>query len=46
VWPESSGTVADDLAVGHEGKAQELDLDRRKGEDLWKILVLAPLTVH
>jgi phospholipid/cholesterol/gamma-HCH transport system substrate-binding protein len=46
VWPESSGTVAYDLAVGHEGKAQELDLDRRKGENLWKILVLAPLTVR
>ena len=48
-WPETSGTVAYDLAVGDGGGAggtQELDVNQGKGEDLWKILVLAPLAVR
>jgi phospholipid/cholesterol/gamma-HCH transport system substrate-binding protein len=48
-WPETSGTVAYDLAVGDGGdgdKTEELDLSEGKGEDLWKILVLAPLAVR
>jgi phospholipid/cholesterol/gamma-HCH transport system substrate-binding protein len=48
-WPETSGTVAYDLAVGDgadRGKTEELDVSEGKGEDLWKILVLAPLAVR
>ena len=48
-WPETSGTVAYDLAVGDGGDGgatQELDMSDGKGEDLWKILVLAPLAVR
>ena len=51
-WPETSGTVAYDLAVGDDGErgdggeTQELDVSEGKGEDLWKILVLAPLAVR
>jgi len=48
-WPETSGTVAYDLAVGDgadRGKTEELDISEGKGEDLWKILVLAPLAVR
>jgi phospholipid/cholesterol/gamma-HCH transport system substrate-binding protein len=48
-WPETSGTVAYDLAVGDGGaggETQELDVSEGKGEDLWKILVLAPLAVR
>jgi len=46
VWPETGGTVAYDLAVGRSDRAHELDLENGKGEDLWKILVLAPLSVR
>lgn len=45
-WPESSGTVAYDLAVGRDVKNDQLDLNGGKGEDLWKILVMAPLAVR
>jgi phospholipid/cholesterol/gamma-HCH transport system substrate-binding protein len=45
-WPQSSGTVAYDLAVGRGGRTQELDLENGKSENLWKILVLAPLAVR
>jgi len=48
-WPETGGTVAYDLAVGDGGdvgETQDLDVSERKGEDLWKILVLAPLAVR
>lgn len=48
-WPETSGTVAYDLAVGDgaaRGQTEELDVSEGKGEDLWKILVLAPLAVR
>jgi len=45
-WLESSGTVAYDLAVGRPGNDHELDLGNQKGEDLWQILVLAPLAVR
>lgn len=45
VWPESSGTVAYDLAIG-KGDGDPLDLTGSgdsEGDDLWKILLLAPL---
>jgi len=45
-WPETGGTVAYDLAVGGGGDTRELDVREGKGEDLWKILVLAPLAVR
>ena len=46
-WPDTGGTVAFDLAVGSEGgDAHELDLTEGKEDDLWKILVLAPLAVR
>jgi len=48
-WPETGGTVAYDLAVGdgeYDGETEELDVSEGKGEDLWKILVLAPLGVR
>lgn len=45
-WPASGGTVAYDLAVGRNSETHELDLTDGKGEDLWKILVLAPLAVR
>ena len=46
VWPGSRGTVAYDLAVGRGDDSIDLtDRTARKnqGDDLWKILVLAPL---
>jgi len=46
IWPETGGTVAYDIAVGRSDRAHELDLENGKGEDLWKILVLAPLAVR
>ncbi|RHW26323.1 MCE family protein [Nocardioides immobilis] len=48
-WPQTGGTVAYDLAVGDgadRGKTKELDVSEDKGEELWKILVLAPLAVR
>ncbi len=48
-WPETGGTVAYDLAVGDGGdggETHELDVTEGKGEELWKILVLAPLAVR
>lgn len=45
-WPDSSGTVAYDLAVGRGGRTHELDVNQGKEEDLWKILLLAPLAVR
>jgi len=47
-WPSTSGAVAYDLAVGRpDDHDDELDLtEHKKGEDLWQILVLAPLTVR
>lgn len=41
VWPESDGTVAYDLAVGRGDDS--IDLDDEDRDELWKILVLAPL---
>lgn len=53
IWPDSSGTVAYDLAVGRAHDAgtdtAALDLtanDKSEGDDLWKILVLAPLAAR
>ncbi|KQY56418.1 MCE family protein [Nocardioides sp. Root140] len=46
VWPETSGTVAYDLAVGQGGDPDRTRSDGTEqpgGEELWKILVLAPL---
>lgn len=46
IWPASGGTVAYDLAVGRGGDATALDLpagETADADDLWKILVLAPL---
>ncbi|MCR1785135.1 MCE family protein [Nocardioides carbamazepini] len=55
VWPDSSGTVAYDLAVGRgddaaapapvAGPGGDTDTDTG-GDELWKILVLAPLGVR
>lgn len=45
-WPQSSGTVAYDLAMGRGGITDQLDLKNGEGDDLWKILVLAPLAVR
>ena len=45
-WPETSGTVAYDLAVGRGDRTHELDVNQGKEEDLWKILVLAPLAAR
>jgi phospholipid/cholesterol/gamma-HCH transport system substrate-binding protein len=45
-WPETGGTVAYELAVGRNDDTHELVFADKKGEDLWKILVLAPLTVR
>ena len=46
IWPETGGTVAYDLAVGRSDRTHELDVGNEEGEDLWKILVLAPLSVQ
>ncbi|MCX6399732.1 MAG: MCE family protein [Propionibacteriales bacterium] len=49
VWPDSSGTVAYDLAVGRGDDTTALDLtdgDKSEGDELWKILVLAPLAAR
>jgi phospholipid/cholesterol/gamma-HCH transport system substrate-binding protein len=52
VWPDSSGTVAYDLAVGHgDGTTTatapaSADAPETGGDELWKILVLAPLGVR
>ncbi|HVK29922.1 MAG TPA: MlaD family protein [Nocardioides sp.] len=49
VWPASSGTVAYDLAVGRgDGSAaKDVTTGRSVGaDDLWKILVLAPLEAN
>jgi phospholipid/cholesterol/gamma-HCH transport system substrate-binding protein len=46
IWPETGGRVAYDLAVGRSDRTHELDLENGKDEDLWKILVLAPLSVR
>lgn len=48
VWPDSSGTVAYDLAVGRgDGTTTTTTgTDATGGDELWKILVLAPLGVR
>ncbi|NYI45202.1 phospholipid/cholesterol/gamma-HCH transport system substrate-binding protein [Nocardioides aromaticivorans] len=49
VWPASSGTVAYDLAVGRgdDTAAKDVTTGRSaKADDLWKILVLAPLEAN
>jgi len=46
MWPETGGTVTYDLGVGRSEKTHEPDIENNKGEDLWKILVLAPLSVR
>ena len=46
VWPETAGAVAYDLAVGGRVDAHHLDLHEGKEEDMWKILVLAPLAAR
>ncbi|MFC7502737.1 MCE family protein [Nocardioides sp. GCM10030258] len=43
-WPDTSGSVAYDLAIGRGGDKSDLDVDEGKEEELWKILVLAPLS--
>lgn len=47
IWPETGGTVAYDLAVGRAGDRTPATgpapTDDTEGDDLWKILVLAPL---
>lgn len=45
VWPESSGTVAYDLAIGKSDGDQlgATGSGDTEGDDLWKILLLAPL---
>jgi len=45
VWPATSGTVAYDIAVGSTDAAAPQPAEKN-GEDLWQILVLAPLTVQ
>lgn len=45
-WPVTGGTVAYDLAIGDGGRTRELDVNKGKEADLWKILVLAPLAVQ
>ncbi|TQK68369.1 MCE family protein [Nocardioides sp. SLBN-35] len=51
-WPDSSGTVAYDLAVGHgDGTTTatapaSAGAPETGGDELWKILVLAPLGVR
>lgn len=46
VWPQTGGSVAYDLMVGRRGTSDELDTTRHPKEELWKILVLAPLSVR
>lgn len=49
MWPDSRGTVAYDLAIGQGGETDTLDLaagDESQGDELWKILLLAPLTTR
>lgn len=49
VWPDTSGSVAYDLAVGRGGQSDPLALTDdpdNEGDDLWKILVLAPLAIR
>ncbi len=49
VWPASSGTVAYDLAVGRGDAAAAKDVTTGRSadaDDLWKILVLAPLEAN
>lgn len=49
VWPDSSGTVAYDLAVGRGDDITAPNLadgDKTEGDELWKILVLAPLATR
>ncbi|KRA27870.1 MULTISPECIES: MCE family protein [unclassified Nocardioides] len=49
IWPDSSGSVAYDLAVGRGEDASApglTDGDTTEGDDLWKILVLAPLATR
>ncbi|HWU22303.1 MAG TPA: MlaD family protein [Nocardioides sp.] len=46
VWPQTGGSVAYDLMVGRRGSADELDVRHDTKEELWKILVLAPLSVR
>jgi phospholipid/cholesterol/gamma-HCH transport system substrate-binding protein len=46
IWPDSSGTVAYDIAVGRSDDSAPRDVtsgQQADEEDLWKILVLAPL---
>lgn len=46
-WPATSGSVAYDLAVGStEGDAVAPQTAEKNGENLWQILVLAPLAVQ
>jgi phospholipid/cholesterol/gamma-HCH transport system substrate-binding protein len=46
VWPETGGAVAYDLAVGSRVSRNDLEVKEGKEEDMWKILVLAPLAVR
>ncbi|HET7735360.1 MAG TPA: MCE family protein [Nocardioidaceae bacterium] len=46
IWPDSSGTVAYDIAVGRGDDAAASDVtpdQQADDEDLWKVLVLVPL---
>lgn len=45
-WPQSNGTVAYDLAIERAGQGHSLEVpsgEQADTNDLWKILVLAPL---
>ena len=46
VWPQTGGSVAYDLMVGRRSTSDDLDTTGHTKEELWKILVLAPLSVH
>jgi phospholipid/cholesterol/gamma-HCH transport system substrate-binding protein len=48
VWPQSGGTTAYDLVMGRRGTTDELDVNGADDmkEELWKILVLAPLSLR
>lgn len=45
IWPDTENVETYDLAVERDDRSHELDLESGKGDDLWKILVLAPLSL-
>lgn len=46
VWPRTGGTVAYDLALGSRVGSNDLAVKEGKEEDMWKLLVLAPLAAR